>query len=228
MSCEYLLLIRRLSVCTCEWATLNVHFFVFQVETIVHSNNHNHIISMNELHCINEYIRPKHIYNSNSSRQNKPNQIWKVCTRQLFYLFNYFSMSIQRFNFISIFFYADRFIHLNIRRLQSNKKICSYPSCTVRRKLKHIPKYIRFVILFDQKVYIPFGNTACSVHSASECWLNVSAEDIEESNDFNANFIEDMFALLTDKTMFKKSSESLRKSRVSQNLQLNHLHVNVF
>lgn len=101
--------------------------------------------------------------------------------------------------YIFVFYIADRILHLKIKRAPSSTKRCSFPICAASQNLKKMQETDRCYIAKVCKIYIPAISKVCSVHANKFSWRNDDV--LNESNDFTDEYIEDMFQLLTNRTI---------------------------
>lgn len=88
-------------------------------------------------------------------------------------------------------------MNLNVKRTAATKSRCNFPDCYRTRDLKTIPKNMRHAIAVDEKIFIPAGVPACSVHINMDAWKDANGKIDAVEYDYSREYLEEMFRLLT-------------------------------
>lgn len=88
-------------------------------------------------------------------------------------------------------------IYLKIRKTSASHRWCTVPKCGITTNLRSISKTRRLKSMKMDKVFIPNGSRACSIHFAQENWrINTKLE-----NKFSSAQLEEMVQMLCDSTI---------------------------
>lgn len=94
---------------------------------------------------------------------------------------------------------ADQVLHLKIKRVPCSTRRCAFPACVASRSLKNLLQADRFYLARVCKIYVPPVSRVCPIHADKFLWQN--SDVANGSNDFSKEHIEDMFQLLTERSI---------------------------